>query len=109
LPRQQNLDASAQEIAGGGIVRAEPLSTLAAAMAIQAGREDPCVVQDKEVIGEEQVGEVAELPVVPGLAVSDQVQQAGTSTVGERFLRDSVRRKIIVEVGDKHEEQGLMS
>ncbi len=99
LACQQNFDPSAEEISCCGVVRAYRLGELSAAVAVEPGREDPCIVYHQQVIRSQQVGEVAETPILP-TTTPIQVQQARSGAVCQRLLRNAIGRQIVLEVGD---------
>jgi hypothetical protein len=83
----------------GGVV----LRLLAAgAGGVEASRDDSAVVEDQEVAGAEDLGEVAEVIVLilAGLAVEDE-HAAGASD-GWRGLGDEFFREVEMEVGYVH-------
>jgi len=102
LASQQNLDAAAEKIMRGRIVRAQGLSVDAFAAAVEAGGKNAGVVEDHEIAGAQQVGEVAELAIRKFAAGSLQVQHAGTVTGSERFLSDEFGGKVEMEIGNQH-------
>jgi len=103
LPGEQNLDAAAQKIAGCGIVRAEGLSAGALAATIEPGGKDAGVVEDHEIAGPQQIGEVAEQAIGIVAAGALQVQQAGSVTGGEGVLGNELVGKVEVEIGNQHD------
>lgn len=64
LPGEEDLDAPAKKIAGRGIARAQCFRTESAAASIEARGEDASVVEDDEVAGAQEFGEVAELAIM---------------------------------------------
>ena len=60
LAGQQDFDAAAKEIARRGIVRADGLGFEAGAASIEAGGKYARVVEDDEIAGAEEIGEIAE-------------------------------------------------
>src|ERR1700690_1382188 len=77
LVGEQDLDPSAKKVPRGRILRAQRLGTLAAAVAVEAGGEDTSVVEDQEVVGSQEIGEVSKGAIFPGFISSEQVQKAG--------------------------------
>jgi hypothetical protein len=73
----------------------------------EAGGDDSGVVEDEEIAGEQELGDVAEGAMLDltGGAVNDH--HAGRGAVGERFAGDEFRRKMVVEVGGEHEAADL--
>jgi hypothetical protein len=82
LASKEDLDASAEKIAGGGILRADGLGMRTFASAIEASGQDPSVVEDNQVAGLKQRGEVAEEAVGKLAAFPLQMQHAGLITGG---------------------------
>lgn len=72
----------------------------AGAVPVEACGKDAGVVEDEQVGGAEEVGEVSELAVFEGIPRTGKMEQARGRAVGEGFLRDGIRRKIVMEVGD---------
>jgi hypothetical protein len=66
LASKQDLDASVKKIARGGIVGAEGLSLKTATVSVEASGKHPCVIEDDEIVGTEQVGESAEQTITDG-------------------------------------------
>ena len=64
LPGQQDLDASVQKIARGGILRAERLRFESSTAAIQPRGKDLGVVEDYEIAGTKQVRKFAKPAVL---------------------------------------------
>ena len=85
LARQQNLDAALEKTTRGGIARAEWVSASACATAVEPSGKDARVVEDDQIAGLQQIGEVAEQAIGITAADSLQVQQAGTVTGRERL------------------------
>jgi hypothetical protein len=112
LACQQNFDPAAEKVSRRRIVRAQRLGALSAPVAVEAGREHSRVVQDQQVVGPQQAGEFAKLPVFPVLTQPSltlptprkaiQMQQARSTAVCQRLLRYAFGRQIILEVGDAH-------
>jgi hypothetical protein len=89
LAGQENFDASVKKVAGGGIARADGLSVGAFAATVETGGKDAGVVEDEQIAGVKQVGEVAELAV--GITAGAlQVEHAGSVALGEGLLGDEV-------------------
>jgi len=102
LPGEQNLDAAVEEVAGCGIVRADGLSAGAFAAAVEPGGKDAGIVEDYEIAGVQQVGEVAEKAIGIVAARALQVQHTGAVTGGEGFLGNQPVGKVEVEIGNQH-------
>ena len=60
------------------------------------------VVQNEEIAGLEEVGEVGEEVVAQGPGCSVEDQHAARSALGRRVLGDEFRGQVEAEVGDKH-------
>ena len=88
LAGEQDLDASAEEVARGGIVRADGLGSEALAAAVEARGKDAGVVEDDEIAGAQQVGEIAEAAVFEGSGGGGRCEHARGGAVGEGFLRN---------------------
>jgi len=64
----------------------------------QSGGKDPAAVHDQEIALPEQIGEPGEAVMLDRAAASVQGQKARGVPVGERFLRDQLRRQVEIEV-----------
>ncbi len=102
LAGEENLDASAEEFAGGWILRAEGLRSESLAASVQTGREDACVVEDEEVGGAQKMRESAESQVFESAVRYGKAQKAGCRTVRKGHLGDQVGGKFVVKIGDEH-------
>jgi len=102
LACEEDLDASVQELARGGIARAERLGFEAGATSVKTGGKYFRVVEDQKVGGTEEIGEVAELAIVELAVGGRKVEEAGGGAVGERLLGDEFFGEMVVEVGDEH-------
>ncbi len=90
---QQDLDLAAQKISCGRVFLRQPLRARAAAMPIQPRRQYLGIVEDQQIVGPQQVGEVAKLSVLPvrracdpraaGVKRRDPPAAAGQSTLAE--------------------------
>jgi len=102
LAREQDLDASLQNVACWGIARAPGLRARAFAAAVKPGRKDAGVVENNEIAGAQQIGEIAEQAIRVLATGSLKMQQAGAVAGGERFLCDEFFGEMKAEVGDQH-------
>jgi hypothetical protein len=102
LAGEQNFDAAVEKIAGRGILRAERLSAGALAAAIQASGKDASVIEDEQIAGLKQAGEVPKLAIGILAAGSLEVEHAGGIANGGGFLGDEFLGKMEVEVGNLH-------
>ena len=75
------------DLAAGGLV------------AVQPGLDDAGVVEDQQVAGPQQAGQVGEAPVMQ-LAGVIQVQQPAAAAFGGGRLGDELGRQLVVEVGN---------
>ena len=75
------------DLAAGGLV------------AVQPGLDDAGVVEDQQVAGPQQAGQVGEAPVMQ-LAGVIQVQQPAAGAFGGGRLGDELGRQLVVEVGN---------
>ena len=73
-------------------------------MPVEPRRKDPGVVQNQQVARSEQIRKLPESPVLPGLGLPVQVEQARSGAIRQRFLGNEFRRQMVMEVGDKHRE-----
>ncbi len=71
-------------------------------MSEQARREDPTVIQNKDIAGAKMCGQAAKLIVAISASASIQDQHARRGAVRERFLCDELFRKLKIEVRDEH-------
>lgn len=95
---EEDFDASAEEVAGGRIVRAQGLGLQTSTAAIEAGGKDASVVEDDEVCGAKQAGEVAEIEMFDGSVEGGKMQKSRGGAVGERLLGDQFVRKFVVKI-----------
>lgn len=102
LARQKDFDASVKEVAAGGIAGAHGFGMESGATSVEARGEDFRVVEDQQVGGAEEIGEVAECAVLKNSCAGIEVEQAGGGTVGERLLGDEFFGEVEVEIGDLH-------
>jgi hypothetical protein len=65
-------------------------------------RKHPCVVDDDDIAGLQQLGKLADCRMRDRPGRSFEVQQSRGAALGGRFLRDQVGGKIEVEVADVH-------
>jgi len=107
LAREKNFDASAKKIPGGGIARTQWLEMQSAAASVEARGKDAGVIEDNQVAGAQELGEVAEVSIIywaePGVSRrAINVQEARGRPVGQRFLRNQFFGESVIEVGDPH-------
>jgi hypothetical protein len=102
MAREEDFDASMQELASGRIIRADGLGMQASTAAVKTGWKHAGVVEHDKVVWTEQFREVAELAVLESSAARRDMQQAGSGAIGERLLGDQVFGQIVVKIGDKH-------
>lgn len=102
LAREQDLNPSLQKVARSGIVRADRLRASAFAATVEPRRKDAGVVEDDEIAGTQQIGEIAEQAIRVLATGSLKMQHAGAVAGGERFLGDEFFGEMKVEVGDQH-------
>src|SRR5450631_1224824 len=106
MARQQNFDPPMEKLSCRRILRAQWLGPLSAPVAVEAGWEHPCIVHDQQVVGPQQVGELAKAAILRTLRPIDaqpvQVQKARSGAVRQWLLGNAFGRQIILEVRDKH-------
>jgi hypothetical protein len=78
------------------------LGACAAAGGKETRGQDAGVVQNEEIAGLEEVGEVGEEVVAQGPGCSVEDQHAARSALGRRVLGDEFCGQVEAEVGDKH-------
>ena len=78
---QEDFDFAAEEGTRGGIVGADGMGAVAAAMSVEASGKDPGVVEDDQVGRTEEFGKVAEELVLPGLTCAKEMEKTGVGTV----------------------------
>ena len=103
LFRQQHLDFAAQKISCGRIFLRQPLRARAAAMSVQPRRQHLGIVEDQQIVGPQQLGKVAKLPVRQDSSLRVRTcsrREAARSASGCRAISSS--RKVVVEVGNQH-------
>lgn len=71
---EENFDASAEEIARCRIAQAERLRLQSSAAAVEACGKHPRIVENDEVIGAEQIGEIAEMTIFEGSGFCMEMQ-----------------------------------
>ena len=74
------------------------------ACGVEARGKDAGVVEDEEIAGGEELREFGEEMVGEGAGVAREREHARGAACGGRMLRDELGRKIVVEVGDEHEQ-----
>jgi len=99
---EEDFDASLEEVAVCGVARADGLRMQAAAVSVKACGKNLGIVENEEVGGAEEIGEVAECTVVDSISIGMEVEKAGGCAVGKRLLGDQVFRQMIVKVGNEH-------
>lgn len=102
LASEEDFNASLEKVATGGIARAERLGLESGAAPIEARGEDARIVEDKEIGGAEEVGEIAELAVFEVAGRRGEMEKAGGGAVFQRLLCDEVFGKMVIEIGDEH-------
>ena len=102
LAGQEDFNAPAKKVARCGIMRTENLRLKTSAAAIQTRGKHPGVVEDDEVVGAEQVREIAELTIRKSARCGGKVKKARRCTVGEGLLGDQFFRQIVMKIGDQH-------
>jgi hypothetical protein len=102
LTREENLDASVEETASCGIVRADLLSPCSFAATVEPRRKDAGVVEDKQIAGPQPIREIAELPIGPLAGEPLQMQHSGGIPAREGFLGNEFVGEVEVEVRNQH-------
>ncbi len=102
LAGEENLDASAEEFAGGWILRAEGLRVDPLAATVKPSRKDAGVVEDQEVGWAQKIRESTESQVLKSSICNRKTQKAGCGTIRKGNLGDQFRGKIVVKIGDEH-------
>lgn len=102
LAREQELNASLQKVARCGIARAHGLRARAFAAAVKTGRKDAGVVENNEIAGAQQIGEIAEQAISVLATGSLKMQHTRAIAGSERFLCNEFFGEMKVEVGDQH-------
>jgi hypothetical protein len=105
LVSQKDLDASAKEVARGGIVGAKGLGVEASPASEQARGEHAGVVEYDKITRTKEVGKFAELAIFKSPGLGRQKEQPGCGAVRERLLRDQFRREFVMKIGDEHAER----
>ncbi len=82
----------------------EQLNASAAARltSAQPGRNDPRIVEHQQIIGAQELRQVAHGPVLERAAVAREHHQARSVALGERLLRDERLGQLVVEVRETH-------
>lgn len=102
LSREEDLDASAEEFSGGRVLRAERLRVESLTASVKTGGKHPGVVEDQNVGRTEEVGKFAKSQILESTVSDGKTQKPGCGTVGKGHLRDQVRGKFVVKIGDEH-------
>src|SRR4029077_231278 len=102
LPGQQDFDAALQKIARCRVLGTDRLSFRATSPAVEPRRKYAGVVEHEQVVGLQKAGKVAEDEVPGRSGASIQVQHPRGGAVGQRFLGDLPRKKVVLEVGYLH-------
>ena len=82
LVGEEDFNASAKKLSRGGVLWAEGLGSFATAAAVEASWEYAGIVEDQEIVGAQEVGEIAKRAILPGFVFAKQMQEAGRSAVG---------------------------
>jgi hypothetical protein len=98
LPGEQYLDHALEKVTRRRVLRAYRLCLSPASPAEKACRKDSGIIEDKQVVWPEQVGEVAKPTVIKRSRAAIQLQKAGCSPVRQWFLGNQFRRKVIIEL-----------
>lgn len=102
LAGKQDLDASVKIAAGGGVAAADGLRAETSAAPVEAGGKDAGVIENDNIVGAEEIGQIAKMAVMELAGIAMQVQHAGTVASGGRFLGDELFGKMEVEIGNQH-------
>jgi hypothetical protein len=102
LAGKENFNTAVEEITRRWIARADSLSANAFSATVEASRKDAGIVEDHEIAGMQQVGEVAEQAIGITAAGALQVQHARRVAGGEGFLGDEFVGKVEVKIGNQH-------
>ena len=70
------------------------------AAAVKSGGKDAGVVENHDIAGVKEIGEIAEVAILIIAALALQVQHAGTVAGGERLLSNEFGRQVEIEIGD---------
>src|SRR2546422_8434435 len=109
LTSQQDLDWRAQEFALHARLLGGRLCANPRAASQQTGRDHSRGIYDYHFVAAEQVGQLPELPVLPGASCAVQKQHARGVALGKRTLRNEFGRKIVVERGQFHNPAEFIS
>src|ERR1700684_4554275 len=93
LAGKKNLNASLEEVACGRVAGADGLGVRARAAAVKAGRKHAGIVEDDQVAGTKQAGQITELAIGKASGGAKQMQHARTVAIRKGFLRDEFVRK----------------
>jgi hypothetical protein len=104
LPGKKYFNPSLEKVPRRWIPEADRLCPMTAPMPIEPGRKYAGVVENQEVTLMKQTGEIAKLPVFNCFVAPLEVEQAGSCPIRERFLRNPLRRQVILEIGNQHSE-----
>jgi hypothetical protein len=102
LPGKKNFYPTLRKIAGCWIVGTERFGSVAPAAPIESRRKYSGVVENEQVVGAKDLGQVpkSSVPNAPRCPVQSQHTRAGA--VRQWFLCNLLFRKIVVKVGDEH-------
>ena len=82
----------------GRIALADREGADALAFPVEAGAENPGVVQDQAIAGREEVREFAESAVLPSLLLTVEHEHARCGAILQRLLGNQLLRQVIIEV-----------
>ena len=102
LARQQDLHPAVEKITRGRIPLAYGLRFGTRPPSVKAGGKHAGIVEDHEVIGAQQVGEIPKNSIFEPRVLALDMEQARISTVGERFLRNLKLGQVVMKMGDEH-------
>ena len=70
---------------------------------VKAGREDAAAVQNQQVAGTKQAGEISELLIFKMAARPREMQQPGAAAAGQRLLGDQLFREVEIKIRNQHQ------
>jgi hypothetical protein len=103
LSRQKHLYRSRQVLSRGLARRAFGMYPRASAE--QAGRENPRIVEDQQLVATEKLGQFSKTAVFEAALDPLEEEHSRSIAVGKRTLGDQFRRQRIVELSDLHARQ----
>jgi hypothetical protein len=102
LAGKKDFDFPPAQVRKRGMAGSHRLRGFAFAAAMEAGGENPRIVEDQYIAGPQQAGEFAEPSICRNAARAVEMQHARGIALIDWFLRNQPFRQMKMEVGDLH-------